>query len=407
MKKNFLNFIITLICLTVAIPAFAEEITYKFVPVKDAKTKIEFLRAAVPTDFNVTSDVAWERNIENPAQVFVTAKNNDSSVMFFYSTEKSFVDVPSDKLAKLHAGKQDPTLRVFRKKFQTPEDAVFEIVNTTNDNVKDIKLISEKTCSDELSDYLIREMYGKISKIEAAAKTDKRSTKIQIINPYVKPYIATYSFSIGNKKYKQTFVTMVTSLDFEYAIKNTEGEADSVTKKLWKNTGFYSFRAEENKYDKYFDDFLVFVSDSMFNQKTVEAIDGVKMQMLTELKPTYADVYTGSSLRNMPSELFRRYYFGGKADYSEFIPFQKPNIHSSRWIVELFSPQVSFEFRKMSNLWRQKIYVPEKYKYVYYNNLEEVFIASTDKKELKGAWTTLKPSKINYEEKDNPFYLGD
>lgn len=109
----------------------------------------------------------------------------------------------------------------------------------------------------------------------------------------------------------------------------------------------------------------------------------------------------------MPSDLFRRYYFGGKADYSEFIPFQKPNIENSRWMSELFSPQVSFEFRKMSNLWRQKIYVPEKYKFVYYHNIDEIFVASTEKQQLKGAWTTLKPSKVDYVEKTNPFYLSE
>lgn len=407
MKKYFLNIILTLTLVLAAIPVFADTIKYKFVPVNDPKTKIEFARAAVPTDFSVTSDVTWERNVENPAQIVVTAKNEDDDVMFFFSSEKSYVDVNSDKQAKLNSGKEDITLRVFKKKFQTPENYVFEIVNTTNPNAQNIKLVFEKTCSDELSDYLIREMYGKISKIESKAKADKRSTKIRITNPYIKPYIATYSFDMNGKKYKQTFVTMFTSLDFEYAIKNSDGESDTAIKKLWKNAGFYTFRSVESKYDKYFDDFLVFISDSMFNQKTLEALDGVKMQMIAELSPSYRDPRTGSRMRNMPSDLFRRYYFGGKADYSEFIPFQKPNIENSRWMSELFSPQVSFEFRKMSNLWRQKIYVPEKYKFVYYHNIDEIFVASTEKQQFKGAWTTLKPSKVNYVEKTNPFYLSE
>ena len=407
MKKYFLNIILTLTLVLAAIPVFADTIKYKFVPVNDPKTKIEFARAAVPTDFSVTSDVTWERNVENPAQIVVTAKNEDDDVMFFFSSEKSYVDVNSDKQAKLNSGKEDITLRVFKKKFQTPENYVFEIVNTTNPNAQNIKLVSEKTCSDELSDYLIREMYGKISKIESKAKADKRSTKIRITNPYIKPYIATYSFDMNGKKYKQTFVTMFTSLDFEYAIKNSDGESDTAIKKLWKNEGFYTFRSVESKYDKYFDDFLVFISDSMFNQKTLEALDGVKMQMIAELSPSYRDPRTVSRMRNMPSDLFRRYYFGGKADYSEFITFQKPNIENSRWMSELFSPQVSFEFRKMSNLWRQKIYVPEKYKFVYYHNIDEIFVASTEKQQFKGAWTTLKPSKVNYVEKTNPFYLSE
>ena len=162
MKKYFLNIILTLTLVLAAIPVFADTIKYKFVPVNDPKTKIEFARAAVPTDFSVTSDVTWERNVENPAQIVVTAKNEDDDVMFFFSSEKSYVDVNSDKQAKLNSGKEDITLRVFKKKFQTPKNYVFEIVNTTNPNAQNIKLVSEKTCSDELSDYLIREMYGKI-----------------------------------------------------------------------------------------------------------------------------------------------------------------------------------------------------------------------------------------------------
>ena len=394
MKKYFLNIILTLTLVLAAIPVFADTIKYKFVPVNDPKTKIEFARAAVPTDFSVTSDVTWERNVENPAQIVVTAKNEDDDVMFFFSSEKSYVDVNSDKQAKLNSGKEDIILRVFKKKFQTPENYVFEIVNTTNPNAQNIKLVSEKTCSDELSDYLIREMYGKISKIESKAKTDKRSTKIRITNPYIKPYIATYSFDMNGKKYKQTFVTMFTSLDFEYAIKNSDGESDTAIKKLWKNAGFYTFRSVESKYDKYFDDFLVFISDSMFNQKTLEALDGVKMQMIAELSPSYRDPRTGSRLRNMPSDLFRRYFEVGLPDYSYIDSMIKPTLSQVRWLVNVIVPQSEFSYRKINQVWRQKFYVPQKFEYVYMNKTDGSWVISTENQNLKKGWITLKPNHL-------------
>lgn len=397
MKNKLVTILMLMIAVFSVLPCFAGQTAeYKFVPIKDGKTNIEIARTLVPDNFEVKSTVTWERNFKEPALITISANSKDDEILFFFSSAKSYVDISSDNYTNLHAGKQDPTLRVFRKKFLLPEEYIFETVSSTNPSASEIKLISSDSCSQELVDYLTSELYQSITEIEVNTKTDKRASKIKITSPLVKPYIATYTYKIGEKLYKQTFITMFTSMDFNYTAKTSYDDYETIVKKLWRNSGFYSFRAEEKLYDKYLEDFVIFMSNSMINQKAQEAVEQVKKQMVMEINPSYVDIHTGSRLKKLPSELFRRYYSGGAPDYSEEQSAQKPTIQETRWLSEVFMPQTCFNYRKITNIWRQNVYVPKKYTNVYYNTIGETIVISTDKQKLNGAWIKLKEAKFDY-----------
>lgn len=367
----------------------AEQIVeYKFVPIQDSKTNIEFARTIIPKDFNVKTEIAWERNYEEPAQLSVYASSKDNAVNFFYSSAKTYVDLLSENETVYSSKKQDAAHKVFVKKYTSPDEYILEKIKTDNPQVIDIKLNYKKEFSEELINYLISNFYQKTNELTINVKNDKKASKVTITNPKVQPYIALYSYKIGKKSFKQLFVTMFTSMDYNYTYKTSYDEYKTATKKIWRNNGFYSYKSEDKFYDKYLGSFVVFIADSMINQKTKEALERTKKQMARELIPVYA-----SGRKKMPSELFRLYYEGGAADYSESISVQIPVLDDVRWLSNYIVPQKCFHYRKMTNLWRQSLYVPEKYTNVYYNTLKETLIFSDEKQKLKGSWISLKPQK--------------
>ena len=400
MKKFILNCLSLMIVFALnSTASFATEKLYKFVPVNDKKTRVEFARTIVPDNFEVSTDVVWSRDFENPALITITAKPKDKDVFFFASTQKTFVD--TSNLKKNYQNKKDPKLNISNKKFVTPEEYILEIVNVTNPNATDVKLLSEKSCSSELKEYLIGELYKKAENTKDNYKTDRHSASVKLEKPFIEPYIATYTFNVNGKQYKQTFLTMFSSIDLKYVQKSSYDEYSTITKKLWTNSGVYSFRAEEKDYNNYIDDFVIFVSDTMMNQKAKYALNQVKIQMAVEQNPSFVDVHTGIPLKNLPSELFRRYYEGGSSDYSENQPMQQPSINDLRWVSEILAPQTCYGYRKISSVWNQKLYVPEKYQNVYYNTLQQKLLINDNGSKPDGIWIKLKPSKINYNIKNN------
>ncbi len=392
MKNKFVSIlsIVFLTILGVNNSCAAAQREYKFTPVIDNKTRIEIARTLIPNDFNAKTDVIWERNFEQPALIYIKTNSNNEDVSFFYSSAKSFADSIQEKRTN-DVNQQDNFLKVFKKNFYTPEQYVLYTINDLNPGVTDIKLEFEDKGSKELLDYLTGEMYQKIFQKETDVKTDKRASEIKITNPYIQPYIATYSYNIGEKSYKQTFITMFSSITFDYTSKTSYDKFETITKKLWTNNGFYSYRAEKDKYEKYLDDFIVFVSNSVINQKTKDTMELVKKEMNIELNPSYRDIYSGSSLKQLPSDLFKRYYIGGFPDYSEREDAKKPNLEEIRWLSWKLAPQKQYTYRKITNLWRQSIYIPQQYKYVYYNMFSGKLYISTENVKLKGKWTKLKP----------------
>ena len=131
----------------------------------------------------------------------------------------------------------------------------------------------------------------------------------------------------------------------------------------------------------------------MQNQKAKDAVQRVKIQMSIELNPSFRDYHTGSPLKNLPSDLFRRYYSGGTADYGEDEEMIIPNLNEIRWLTTYLNNQSCFDYKKISSLWKQKLYVPQKYKYVYYNTVKQELIISETKQNLKGLWIKLKVSQ--------------
>lgn len=384
--------VLFLLMIIMAKPVNAEQFDeYKFVPIQDSKTNIEFARTIIPKDFNLKTEIIWERNYEEPAQLAIFADSKDNTVSFFYSSAKTYVDLLSENETIYSSKKQDAAHKVFIKKYISPNEYILEKIKTDNPQVVDIKLEDEKEFPEELINYLISNFYQKTNELTINVKNDKKASKVTITNLKVQPYIALYSYKIGEKSYKQLFLTMFTSRDYNYTHKTSYDEYKTTIKRIWRNNGFYSYRAEDKFYNKYLNSFVIFIADSMINQKTKEALERTKKQMARELIPTASNYV--SSRKKMPSDLFRIYYEGGAADYSESISGKIPVLDDVRWLSNYIIPQKCFKYRKMTNLWYQSLYVPEKYTNVYYNTLKETLILSNGKQKLKGHWVSLKPLK--------------
>lgn len=360
---------------------------FKIIPIKDTKTDAEIARTAVPENFDTKYDVIWAKDFEQPLSYTVTAKSGET--FFFYSSPKTYVQDVSQNV-EIKKNKIDSVMKVIRKKYSSPEDFIFELVHTTNPEATDIELISSKPVSEEMLNYLNGEILKKAEAIQQELKSDKKTSMANVTDTTVKPYVATYSYKIKDKTYKQMFITMFVSVDIDFTKKSGYDEYSTITKKLWTNTGFYSYRTTKEDFDDGLDDFMVFAANTVPNQKVTAALKLVKRQMIMELSPFFVDINTGSPLKNMPSELFRKYYAGGMADYSEETTLNMPVINNSKWLIETLNPQNCFTYRNISSIYKQKFYAPQKYKYAYYNPIEKTLVINTKKDKSDFGYIKLK-----------------
>ena len=132
----------------------------------------------------------------------------------------------------------------------------------------------------------------------------------------------------------------------------------------------------------------------MPNNKAVNALEHVKQEMVIELNPYFVDYNKKSTLKNRPSDLFRRYFEVGLPDYSYIDSMIKPTLSQVRWLVNVIVPQSEFSYRKINQVWRQKFYVPQKFEYVYMNKTDGSWVISTENQNLKKGWITLKPNHL-------------
>lgn len=376
--KKFLTLLFVIIGFTQSFVYCGEttERDFKVVQIKDTKTDAEIARTVIPKNFDAKYDVIWAKDFEQPLYYTVTAKSGET--FFFYSSPKTYVqDVSQNE--EIKKGKIDSVIKVTRKKYSSPEDFILELVHSTNPEAKDIELVSSKPVSDEMLNYLNGEILKKAEAIQQELKSDRKSSMANVTDATVKPCTAVYSYKIKDKTYKQMFITMFVSVDIDLTKKTGYDEYNTITKKLWTNTGFYSYRALKDDFDKGLDDFMVFAANTVPNQKVVSAVNTVKKQMVMELSPFFVDINSGSSLKNMPSELFRKYYTGGMADYSEENALNMPVINNSRWLIETLSPQNCFTYRNVSSVFKQKFHAPQKYKYAYYNPIEKTIVFNMKK----------------------------
>ncbi|MGN0004876.1 MAG: hypothetical protein ACI37Z_02700 [Candidatus Gastranaerophilaceae bacterium] len=396
MKKLLVFCFIFLAFIQCNLKSYAKEYNeriYKVIPIVETKTDSEILRAIIPQNFDVNYDFLWQKDYEEPLSYSITAKSKDDDAFFFYSCPKTYVDDISDLEANVKKSPIDSVMRISRKKYSSPENFIFELVHSVNPNASSVEIISSKNFSKELKDYLSDEIMRKAIEMQEELKTDRKSSMVTVSNALAEPYAALYSFKIGNKTYKQMFITMFISMDINFTHKNGLDNYKTVTKKLWTNTGLYSFRTLAENYDKYYDDFMVFAANSSPNQKAAYALKMTKRQMEIELSPSYYDYNTGSRLRNMPSELFRRYYSGGMADYSSEYDLQRPIISNASWLINTIEPQSVFSYRNISSVYKQKFYVPGKYKYFYYNPIKHIITINKNNQKPQSGGMSLKREK--------------
>ncbi|MBQ2644928.1 hypothetical protein IJG14_05065 [bacterium] len=400
MIKKFLYFCL-IFCNILVLPVKSEEASkiFKFEIINEPKSKIEFARVLLPQDFNLNYNIFWIRNLEAPVLLSVSAVSNNRDIKFFYSSKITFSDngrqLDSFKLSDI-----DSLSKITKQNFQTIQDYVLKFIKKENPSAQNIQILSSQYCQKDIKEYLTEEMYKKIENLKLNTKTDIKSSKIDIINPNVEPYTVTYKFEKDGKKYKQTVITMLNSLDFEYTKKTKYNIFEKNKRKIWTVTGLYSYCAEIDIYDEYYNDFIIFAANTAFNQKAYESIELVKKQMLVELNPIYRDVHTNSPLKNMPSELFRRYYKGGLANYSEdkTSPMQKPSLEQIRWYVNIIEPLNSYKLKNLRGIGNQIIYIPKKFKYIYYSPVNNYITVDTNKNKLSGN-IKLKQTKIKYIDK--------
>lgn len=388
--KKFLNILI-LFMLT-AMPAFCETFTYSSIPIKDEKTGFEIARVIVPENFEVSSTVEWSRDFENPAKLSMQAKSKDSDVTFSYLSSKSYVD--NLKTQELKNGEFDYDFRTVNKKMTSPDEYFREYILSKNPDATDIKNLYSVDMPSGMDEYLIGLMYQRIDELNLTAKSDTRYSKIKISNPIIVPQIVTFSYNSNGKEYKETFLTMFTSAQYQFTGKNKNDKSKMKDKKFWIRKGLYSLKAESKDYDKFFDDFIIFTANSMPNNKAVYALEHVKQEMVTELNPYFVDYNKKSTLKNRPSDLFRRYFEIGLPDYSYVDSMIKPTLSQVRWLVNVIVPQSEFSYRKINQVWRQKFYVPQKFEYVYMNKTDDSWVISTENQNLKKGWITLKANHL-------------
>ena len=367
---------------------------YKFYFAEDSKTKKEIARTIVPDDFVVSTSVKWARDYENPLAMTILAQSKDRTVTFFFSSAKTYID--NYEVTPSSDSETDTIFMTEKKAFVFPQDFVTGMISRNNPQVKDITLVSSFECSADVKSYLMAEMYDKIDNLKADAKSDRRFSKVMLGNPYIQPFSSTYMFNIGNDAYKQTVIAMISSVDYEFTKKTGLGKFEKFPGRLWFVSDYYILKAKAVEYDEYYEKFIVFVANTIMNKKAENSLQLVKQQMKMELSPTFTDVHTGSNLRNLPSDLFNRYYEGGLPSYLEDknSPMQKPSIEDVKWFSNIIHPQNRYKFVKIPTLWNQPVYVPQKYQYIYYDKVNNRFAICETEKAFDKNWIQLKLSNL-------------
>lgn len=396
--KRFLNILIVLSAVFSSLPAFCEVSEYYSVPVYDAKNNFEIARAIVPDNFETSSSLIWTRDFENPASFSFSAKSKKEDVAFYYRSKTTYVDILNGE--ELQNGGFDKDFRTINKKIISPDEYVKNVIISENENAVNITKLSEAIMPQGMDEYLIGLMYKKIEELNITAKADSGYSKISITNPKILPYITTFSFEKDGKSYYQTFLTVFTSIEYQFVSKKKSDKNKMKDKVFWEMKGLYSYCAEQNIYDKHFEDFVLFAANSMPNNKATNAIDSVKREMVIELNPSSFDTNKRTVLQTKPSELFRRYFEEGLPDYSYADTMIKPTLTHVRWLVNILDPQNEFSYKKVKQLWKQNFYTPQKYKYVYFNQKDGKWLISTEQQKLDRTWiklkqTTLKNKKSN------------
>ena len=72
----------------------------------------------------------------------------------------------------------------------------------------------------------------------------------------------------------------------------------------------------------------------------------------------------------------------------------KPTLSQVRWLINVVEPQAEFSYRKINQVWRQKIYVPQKYKYVYLQKSDKKLMLSTEFQKPEKGWIVLKADEL-------------
>ncbi|MCR5260348.1 MAG: hypothetical protein K6C94_00740 [Candidatus Gastranaerophilales bacterium] len=390
---KFLTLIITVIISSLSVFADTDDI-YKFCFVEDTKTKKEFARTIVPDDFIVSTSVKWERDYENPVSLTILAQSKDKTTSFLYSSAKTYVDSYAD--VQNVSSPIDTVFLTEKRAFAFPQEFVKELISANNPNAQEVVLVSSFESPEPIKDYLMSEMLKKMDDLKTEAKSDRRFSKVSIGNPYFQPFASTYSYTLNNQTYKQTVIAMISSFDYEFTKKTSVGKFEKFPMKLWFVSDLYVLKAKETDYDKYYEKFIIFVANTMINRKAENSLRLVKQQMKMELSPTYVDVHTGSNLKNLPSDLFNRYYEGGLPLYQEDkdMPMQKPSLQQVRWFTNVIYPQNRYKFVKLPTLWNQPVYVPQKYQCVYFDKVNNRFALGTTMKEHGKGWVHLILSNI-------------
>lgn len=365
---------------------FAEQL-YKACPIIDNKTDIELLRVIVPEEFQVQSNVLWTKNIETPLSVKVKAENPTKTALFYYLSPKTFIVISDVEDEAILTSDIDSITNIKIENDEKTEYFLKRIIYSISPEAKDIKLVSQKNFSEDLKKYLLEEFYKKSSKHKNKMKINKRIINSDQINYFVNPVYDTYSFNENGKEYIQCFITMSAGFDYKYILINSEEERSG---KIIENYGVFSYKAEKAVFDKYQNDFLIFTANTMFNRKTSDALDFIKTQMYIELNPFYRDSATGKKTKNIPLNLFAKYYIGGRADYAEYIPMQIPYPGDVRWIITLDKKFEKFDYKTITDIWKQKIYTT--YPNAYYNKKSKQFSFEKADSKIKKPWKKLKKS---------------
>lgn len=396
--KKFLNILFAFILMFAAMPAYCGTAEFYSIPINDEKTNVELARAVVPEYFDVTSSVLWSRDFENPVKLSFIATSMQDDVIFSYLSKSSYVDILNGE--ELKNDQYDKDFRTVNKKVTAPDEYIKSIILEEYAEATEITKFSEAKMPQGMDEYLVGLMYEKIDELNITAKADSRYSKIDISNPKIFPYIATFSYELNGKTYYQTFLTVFSSIEYQFTSKKKSDKNRLKDKIFWEMKGLYSYRVEQKNYDKYFEDFVIFVANSMPNNKAVSAVEHVKQQMVIELNPSYFDINKKSGLQNKPSELFGRYFELGLPDYSYVDTMIKPSLSQVRWLVNILEPQNEFSYRNVKQVWRQSFYVPEQYKYVYFNIKDDKWLISTEVKKLDRSWIKLKQTKFQNKKSD-------
>lgn len=353
--KIFKNIISYFICLFLVLSGsfVSAEQFYKSYPVVDYKTDIELMRTIIPDEFEAQNKVTWSRNIETPLFVNITAENPQKTVLFYYVSPKTYLVLPNVD-SKLLSSDIDVITNINIKNFESSEELAQRLILSMSPNAKDIKPVSEKVFPDELRNYLLEEFLNKTQNYyKNNMKMNSNIISLSYSKHFLVPFYSTYSFNENGKEYLQSFITTTAGFDYDITLAKFKGQRTKKTGKIIENYGIFSYKAPKDEFEKYKNDFLIFTANTMFNRKTLDTLEEVKIQSRIELNP---NLTVKSKIRNTPSTLFSKYYSEGHPDYAEYASMQIPQLGDTRWIIALDNKFEKFDYRTLFDIWRQKVY---------------------------------------------------